>query len=50
MSLGTDRLMAQDRRDTKVRNDRKAFEASKDWIYNDLAEGIRVCPGERTSR
>ena len=29
-------------RDTKVRNDRKAFEGSKDWIYNDLAEGIRV--------
>lgn len=32
---------AQDR-DTKVRNDRKAFGASKDWIYNDLGEGIRA--------
>jgi serine protease Do len=29
-------------RDTKVRNDRKAFEASKDWIYNDLEEGVRA--------
>jgi hypothetical protein len=34
-------LHAQDR-DTKVRNDRKAFEGSKDWVYNDLAEGLRV--------
>jgi len=34
-------LLAQDR-DTKVRNDRKAFQASTDWIYNDLAEGIRA--------
>ena len=32
---------AQDR-DTKVRNDRKAFGASKDWIYNDLAGGVRA--------
>jgi hypothetical protein len=32
---------AQDR-DTKVRNDRQTFEASKDWIYNDLDEGRRV--------
>ena len=34
-------LLAQDR-DTKVRNDRKAFGASKDWIYNDLGEGVRA--------
>src|SRR4051794_30944408 len=29
-------------RDTKVRNDKKAFEASRDWIYNDLGEGVRA--------
>ena len=34
-------LLAQDR-DTKVRNDRKAFGSSRDWIYNDLAEGVRA--------
>jgi len=34
-------LPAQDR-DTKVKNDRRAFEQSKDWIYNDLEEGIRA--------
>src|SRR5881227_2373190 len=34
-------LLAQDR-DAKVRNDRKAFVTSKDWIYNDLGEGIRA--------
>jgi hypothetical protein len=34
-------LLAQDR-DTKVRNDRQAFAASTDWIYNDLGEGIRA--------
>jgi hypothetical protein len=33
--------IAQDR-DTKVRNDRKAFGAAKDWVYNDLNEGVRV--------
>ena len=32
---------AQDR-DTKVRDDRKAFGASKDWIYNDLGAGVRA--------
>ncbi len=32
---------AQDR-DAKVRNDRKAFVASQDWIYNDLSEGVRA--------
>ncbi|MFO0889700.1 MAG: Trx7/PDZ domain-containing (seleno)protein [Isosphaeraceae bacterium] len=32
---------AQDR-DTKVRNDRASYGASKDWIYNDLEEGVRV--------
>ena len=32
---------AQDR-DAKVRNDRKAFGVSKDWIYNDLGEGVRA--------
>ena len=41
LGLGGNRLLAQDR-DTKVRNDRKAFQESKDWIYNDLSEGIRV--------
>jgi hypothetical protein len=39
--LGTGRLLSQDRK-TKVENDRKAFENSKDWIYNDLAKGIRA--------
>jgi hypothetical protein len=39
--VAAERLPAQDR-DTKVRNDRKAFEASHDWIYNDLNEGIRA--------
>jgi len=34
-------LYAQDR-ETKVRNDRKAFETSKDWVYNDLDEGRRI--------
>jgi serine protease Do len=34
-------LVAQDR-DTKVRNDRKTFETSKDWVYNNLDEGIRI--------
>jgi hypothetical protein len=34
-------LRAQDR-DAKVRNDRASFQGSKDWIYNDLAEGVRV--------
>src|SRR3954462_6472478 len=34
-------LAAQDR-DARVRNDRKAFGASKDWIYNDLAGGVRA--------
>ncbi len=29
-------------RDTKVRNDRKTFEGSTDWVYNDLDEGVRV--------
>jgi serine protease Do len=34
-------VQAQDR-DTKVRNDRQTFKASKDWVYNDLGEGVRV--------
>jgi serine protease Do len=33
--------LAQDR-DTKVRHDRETFQASKNWIYNDLGEGIRA--------
>ena len=33
--------LAQDR-DTKVRNDRKTFQSSPDWIYNDLGEGVRA--------
>src|SRR4051812_24823266 len=32
---------AQDR-DAKVRNDREAFRASQDWIYNDLDAGVRA--------
>lgn len=42
LSLGADPVLAQaqDRR-TKVLNDRKSFEGSQDWIYNDLAKGIR---------
>ena len=34
-------VRAQDR-DAKVRHDRETFQASKDWIYNDLGEGIRA--------
>ena len=37
-------LLAQDR-DAKVRNDRQAFGASRDWIYNDLGEGVRAAKG-----
>src|SRR4051794_26474508 len=39
--LLTTTASAQDR-DAKVRNDRKTFQASQDWIYNDLGEGVRV--------
>ena len=39
--LQTSPILAQDR-DTKVRHDRETFQASKDWIYNDLAAGIRL--------
>src|SRR4051812_42574982 len=35
---------AQDR-DAKVRNDREAFRASQDWIYNDLDAGVRAAKG-----
>ncbi len=43
MSVATGRLTAQNTaRDTKVRDDRKAFRDSKDWLYNDLAGGIRA--------
>jgi hypothetical protein len=41
VGAGAPGLFAQDR-DTKVRNDRKAFGGSKEWIYNNLTEGIRV--------
>jgi serine protease Do len=34
-------LYGQDR-DAKVRQDRQAFQTSRDWIYNDLDEGIKV--------
>ncbi|WP_435007938.1 Trx7/PDZ domain-containing (seleno)protein [Tundrisphaera lichenicola] len=37
--------LAQDR-DTKVRNDRAAFQESKDWFYNDLSRAI---PAARAS-
>ncbi len=39
--LATGPTLGQDR-DTKVRNDRASFEGSKEWIYNDLGEGIRA--------
>ena len=38
-------LLAQDR-DDKVRNDRKAFGASRDWIDNELPEGVQAAKGE----
>jgi thioredoxin-related protein len=34
-------VLAQDR-DTKVRNDRQTFKDSAEWVYNDLAEGVRA--------
>jgi len=34
-------ILAQDR-DTKVRDDRKSFQSSRGWIYNDLGEGVRA--------
>jgi serine protease Do len=43
ISLGAGRLTAQNTpRDVKVRSDRETFQKSKDWIYNDLAGGIRA--------
>ena len=33
--------LAQDR-DTKVRDDRKSFQSSQGWIYNDLGVGVRA--------
>ncbi len=39
--LAVSPALGQDR-DTKVRDDRKTFQASRDWIYNDLGEGIRA--------
>jgi hypothetical protein len=41
LTLTASTASGQDR-DTKVRNDRKAFLSSKEWIYNDLEEGRRV--------
>src|SRR5689334_13334811 len=41
LALAPARARGQDR-DTKVRNDRKAFEGSKDWVYNDLEAGVRA--------
>jgi hypothetical protein len=38
---GASLALAQDR-DARVQSDRKAFQDSKDWIYNDLSDGIRV--------
>jgi hypothetical protein len=34
-------VLGQDR-DAKVRNDRRTFQSSRDWIYNDLSEGVRA--------
>ncbi|WP_406694104.1 Trx7/PDZ domain-containing (seleno)protein [Singulisphaera sp. Ch08] len=39
--VATQPIIAQDR-ETKVRNDRKSFETSKDWVYNNLDEGLRI--------
>jgi len=39
--LASGPVEAQDR-DTKVRNDRKTYKDSKDWVYNDLDGGVRV--------
>lgn len=39
--VSTQPSFAQDR-ETKVRNDRKTFETSKDWVYNNLDEGRRI--------
>ncbi|MFO0952393.1 MAG: Trx7/PDZ domain-containing (seleno)protein [Isosphaeraceae bacterium] len=33
-------------RDVKVRKDKEAFKDSKDWFYNDLAEGVRRAKAE----
>jgi hypothetical protein len=41
LALAAGRLLAQDR-DTKVRNDQKAFQGSDSWIYNNLDAGIRA--------
>jgi hypothetical protein len=46
LALVTDRAPAQDR-NTKVRNDRTAFQGSKDWIYDDLDQGRRVAKEAR---
>ena len=37
----TSPILGQDR-DAKVRHDRETFQASNDWIYNDLGEGVRA--------
>jgi hypothetical protein len=42
--LLSSQVLAQDR-DAKVRNDRQAFGAARDWIYNDLDEGVRAAKG-----
>ncbi|HEV3166436.1 MAG TPA: Trx7/PDZ domain-containing (seleno)protein [Isosphaeraceae bacterium] len=41
LALCPGQILAQDR-DTKVRKDREAFLEAKDWIYNDLSQGIQV--------
>jgi serine protease Do len=41
IAIAAQPLVAQDR-ETKVRNDRKAFETSKEWVYNNLDEGLRI--------
>jgi hypothetical protein len=46
LGLETVGLPVQDR-ETKVRNDREAFEDSKIWIYNDVARGQQVARSTR---
>jgi hypothetical protein len=46
LALTTGGLPEQDR-NTKVRNDRTTFQGSKDWIYDDLAQGRRVAEEAR---
>ena len=37
----TSAIQAQNKRDTKVKEDRRNVSELRDWIYNDLPAGIR---------